>query len=78
MTENQIAEIAEKADMIVNNYAFTKQDEQVRILNLKNPDHAMVISEDGKLLETNMDEIEQVIVQNIWQKDSEFMEKVNA
>lgn len=78
MTENQIAEIAEKADMIVNNYAFTKQDEQIRILNLKNPDHAMVISEDGKLLETNMDEIEQVIVQNIWQKDSEFMEKVNA
>ncbi len=78
MTENQIAEIAEKADMIVNNYAFTKQDEQIRILNLKNPDHAMVISEDGKLFETNMDEIEQVIVQNIWQKDSEFMEKVDA
>lgn len=78
MTENQIAEIAEKADMIVNNYAFTKQDELIRILNLKNPDHAMVISEDGKLLETNMDEIEQVIVQNIWQKDSEFMEKVDA
>lgn len=78
MTENQIAEIAEKADMIVNNYAFTKQDEQIRILNLKNPDHAMVISADGKLLETNMDEIEQVIVQNIWQKDSEFMEKVDA
>jgi hypothetical protein len=35
MTENQIAEIAENADMIVNNYAFTKQDEQIRILNLK-------------------------------------------
>ena len=78
MTENQIAEIADKADMIVNNYAFTKQNEQIRILNLKNPEHAMVISEDGKLLETNMDEIEQVIVQNIWQKDSEFMEKVDA
>lgn len=78
MTENQIAAIAEKADMIVNNYAFTKEDEQIRILNLKNPDHAMVISEDGKLLETNMDEIEQVIVQNIWKKDSEFMEKVDA
>jgi hypothetical protein len=38
----------------------------------------MVIPEDGQLLETNMDEIEQVIVQNIWQKDSEFMEKVDA
>ena len=74
MTENQIVEIAEKADMIVNYYAFTKQDEIIRILNLRNPEHAMVISKDGTLLETNMDEIEQVIVQNIWQKDAEFME----
>ena len=74
MTENQIVEIADKADMIVNYYAFTKQDEIIRIQNLRNPEHVMVISKDGTLLETNMDEIEQVIVQNIWKKDAEFME----
>ena len=38
----------------------------------------MVISEDGKMLETNMDEIEQVIVLNIWEKDSEYMEATGA
>lgn len=74
MTEDQIVEIAEKADMIVNYYDFTKQDEIIRILNLRNPEHTMVISKDGTLLETNMDEIEQVIVQDIWKKDAEFME----
>lgn len=61
------------ADM-VNYYAFTKQDEIIRIQNLRNPEHVMVVSKDGPLLETNMDEIEQVIVQNIWKKDAEFME----
>ena len=74
MKEDQIVEIAEKADMIVNYYDFTKQDEIIRILNLRNPEHTMVISKDGTLLETNMDEIEQVIVQDIWKKDAEFME----
>ena len=74
MTEDQIVEIADKADIIVNYYAFTKQDEIIRIQNLRNPEHVMVIFKDGPLFEINMDEIEQVIVQNIWKKDAEFME----
>ena len=78
MTESQIAEIADNADMIVNGYAFSRKDGFIRVLNLRNPEHAMVISEDEKMLETNMDEIEQVIVQNIWKKDSEYMEKAGA
>ena len=53
-------------------------DGNISILNLRKPNRAMVISENGKLLETNMDEIEQVIVQNIWKKDSEYMEKADA
>ncbi len=75
MSENQIKEIADNADMIVNSYAFTRKNDTISILNLRRPECAMVISEDGKLLETNMDEIEQVIVQEIWKKDSKFMEK---
>ena len=78
MTESQIIEIADNADMIVNNYAFSRRDGAISILNLKNPDRAMLISEDGQMLETNMDEIEQVIVLNIWKKDSEFMEPTSA
>lgn len=78
MSEKQIEEIAENADMIINHYAFTRKDGNISILNLRKPNRAMVISENGKLLETNMDEIEQVIVQNIWKKDSEYMEKADA
>ncbi|MBR4791694.1 MAG: hypothetical protein IK024_12450 [Treponema sp.] len=78
MPENQLNEIAEKADMIIRNYAFTRKDNVISILNLKNPEHAMVISPDGTMLETNMDEIEQVIVLNIWKNDAEYMESANA
>ena len=78
MPENQLNEIAEKADMIIRNYAFTRKDNVISILNLKNPERAMVISPDGTMLETNMDEIEQVIVLNIWKNDAEYMESANA
>ena len=72
MPENQLKEIADNADMIIRNYAFTRKDNVISILNLKNPEHAMVISPDGTMLETNMDEIEQVIVLNIWKNDAEY------
>ena len=78
MPEAKIEEIASNADMIINNYAFTRKNGTISILNLKHPERAMVISEDGKMLETNMDEIEQVIVLNIWEKDSEYMEATGA
>ena len=68
MSEEKITEITENANMIIDGYAFTRKEDGISILNLKNSDHAMFISEEGKMLETNMDEIEQVIVQNIWAK----------
>ena len=78
MSEENITEITENANMIIDGYAFTRKEDGISILNLKNPDHAMFISEEGKMLETNMDEIEQVIVQNIWAKNREYMETENA
>lgn len=78
MPENELVKIAENADMIINNYAFTRKDTNIKILNLRHPASAMLISNDGKMLETNMDEIEQSIVLNIWKKDSEYMEKADA
>ena len=59
---DKIREIADKADMIVNGYAFTRENDHIRILNLNNLDKALVISEDGKVLETTMDDIEIRIV----------------
>lgn len=73
-----IKEIADRADMIVDGYAFTRENNRIRILNLNNPDKALVISGDGKVLETTMDDIEISIVLDYWNSDREFMEDENA
>ena len=78
MPEERIREIADRADMIVRGYAFTRKDGNISVLNLNNGRSAMLLSPDGKLLETNMDPIEQVIVLNIWEQDAEFMEAADA
>ena len=72
---DKIKEIADKADMIVNGYAFTRENNQIRILNLNNLEKALVISEDGKVLETTMDDIEIRIVINYLEKNRKFMEE---
>ena len=64
--------------MIVNGYAFTRENNQVRILNLNNTEKALVISERGEILETTMDDIEIRIVLDYWEDDREFMEEENA
>ena len=71
---DKIKQIADQADMIINGYAFTREKNRIRILNLNNPEKALVISEDGTVLETTMDDIEICIVTDYWKSDREFME----
>ena len=78
MPENKIKEIADNADMVVGGYAFTKKGSTISVLNINNPEYAMVLSLEGKLLETNMEPIEQVFVMRIWQKNSSLLEDDNA
>lgn len=75
---DKIKEIADQADMIVNGYAFTRENNQIRILNLNNLDKALVISEAGEVLETTMDDIEIRIVLDYWNSDRKFMEDEDA
>ena len=75
MSDTKIQEIADKADMIIRGYAFTREDALIRILNLNDRESSMVITSDGTMVETNMDEIEQALVLDIWQKDSKYMEE---
>ena len=75
MSDAKIREIADKADMIIRGYAFTREDALIRILNLNDRESSMVITLDGTMVETNMDEIEQALVLDIWQKDSKYMEE---
>lgn len=75
---NKIKEIADRADMIVNGYAFTRENGQIRVLNLDNLDKALVMSEDGRVLQTTMDDIEIRIVLDYWDIDRRFMDDENA
>lgn len=41
-----IKNIADGADIIVNGYAFTRKDDGIHVLNLNNPDKAVVFDLD--------------------------------
>ena len=42
-----IREIADAADVIVNGYAYTKDGENIRVLNLNNPEKAAYLNRAG-------------------------------
>lgn len=71
-----VIKIADSADMVVNGYAFSRREDGIQVLNLNNPDRASLLSLDGQLLETSMDDIEIRIVQDYYQRNRQFMEAV--
>lgn len=68
-----IKNIADQADMIINGYAFTRQEKYIRVLNLNYLNHAAVIYDD-KIIETNMDDIENQIVLDYYNNNKQFLE----
>ena len=74
MTEQELQRIADEADMIIKGYAFTKDGNFIKVFNINDGISAMVINLDGNMIETNMDDIEQALVKNIWERDSKYME----
>ena len=78
MSEMELQEIADKADIIIAGYAYTLEDNQVRVLNLNNPKEACVLSLDGEMLSTNIDDVTLSLVQAYYQKNKQFMEENDA
>lgn len=68
-----IKEIADKAELIVNGYAYTKEKNNIRVLNLNRIDKASVINENGEVIETTMDDIEIDIILDYLERNKEFM-----
>ena len=66
--------IADKADIIVNGYAFTRKGDCVHVLNLYSPDKAVVFNMDGEVLETTMDDIEISIASRFLKQNLKYME----
>ena len=75
MTEVKKIAIANAAEMIVGGYAFLRKGDNITIVNLNQKDeHVMVITKEGKMLESSMDPIEQVIALKKWKQNAQFME----
>ena len=69
-----VIEVADMADMIINGYAFTKENDFIRVLNLNNSDKAVIIDKYGEVLGTSMDDIEIQIVKTYWNKNKALLE----
>ena len=69
-----IKSVADKADIIVNGYAFTKENDRIHVLNLNSPQKAVVFNLDSEVLETTMDDIELSIVSRYLQQNLKYME----
>lgn len=71
---NDIVKVADNADMIINGYAFTKDCDNIRVLNLNNYTKAVCLDKNGIVLETTMDDIEISIVKQYYEKNANLME----
>ncbi|WP_165173598.1 hypothetical protein [Adlercreutzia sp. ZJ242] len=74
MTDAQLMQIADAADLIVNGYAFAKEPDRIRILNLNNPGRACVVDLNFCVLETSMDDIEQGIALDYLRRNQDHLE----
>jgi hypothetical protein len=75
---NKLAAIADAADMIVNGYAFSAWNGCYRVVNLNRLDCAVVMSQNGEVIETSMDDIELAIVQDYFKANRRFLEDESA
>lgn len=73
MSEKECEAVADAADMIVNNYAFTKSESNVRVLNLRTGAAAVLLL-DGRVSETSMEDIELDVVQAYYEKNKKHLE----
>ena len=79
MNNDELLKVSSDADMIVCGYAFTKtEDSNIRVLDLKEPHHALLMSPQGEILETTMNDVELSIVEGYWDKNRKYVEGLYA
>lgn len=71
-----IKKIADEADMTLNGYAYTRKQNIIQVLDLNNPKSASVLSLDGDVLETTMNDIELSIILDYYKRDRKYMTEI--
>lgn len=69
-----LKKISDDTDMIVCGFAYKKTDEGIRVFDLNNGTGAAVMTAEGSLIETNMDDIEFSIAQKHYLSNAKYME----
>jgi hypothetical protein len=72
MPEAKMKEIADAADMVVNGYAYTRNDDNIRVLNLRTGKAAFVTS-GHEVSETNMDDLDLGVAMRYLIENEQFM-----
>ena len=76
MSEQEIINIANDADMIINGFSFTINNEGfIKVLNLNNTDEACVLNREGEMIEAAMDDEMLFRVQAYFMQNRELMEE---
>ncbi len=75
MPQTEIEKIAAEAKFIIAGYSFSLNEENQVRLNLENPTEAAVLTKEGELLETTMDDSKLALVQSYYLKNKEFIEE---
>ena len=76
MSEKEIISIADNADMIINGFSFTiNEDGFIRVLNLNNTDEACLLNKDGEMIEAAMDDEVLFKVQAYYAQNKDLMEE---
>lgn len=71
--DRDVKKIFDNAIIVVNGFAFTRCDLGYQIFNGRTK-HTVVVSNDGEVLATTMDDIELEIAKKYFEKDKEFLE----
>lgn len=74
ISEEQIARIADEADMIIRGYAFTRDGDYTDVFNINDGDEAVVIMADGILMATNAAPVENALIRKLWAENAKYME----
>ena len=69
-----VEKAADEALVIIRGFAISRCDEGFRILNLNDGEGAAIMSPDGALIETNMDDIEMFIAKEYLMSALKYME----
>ena len=75
---NKLKAIADSAEMIINGYAFVRDENNIKVVNLNSPDKALLMDYTGDVLETSMNDIEIDIVLDYYHRNKKYMEVAYA